>query len=237
MKMVLLNKNGNFVSICIAKIKTNCATIPYDTYFGVDEMEEIKGKQNLKRKLEYIFSRIAVKKAVTYITNSTAYKSIKVIKGVLWHPVVISNSTSNISVSISHCDNYAVALAFSEVFPCGIDIEIINIKNIKVIQRVITIKEMEIINELDCLESNKYTILWTAKEAMSKVIKTGMTCGFELFEIKNIFVKDDIYYGFYKNFAQYMFISKKIDNCILSIVCPKLDEKLFQVIKIEPAEI
>ena len=51
------------------------------------------------------------------------------------------------------------------------------------------------------------TLLWTAKEALSKILKTGLMTSFKILEIDKIEHKDGYWLSYYKSFGQYKVIS------------------------------
>jgi 4'-phosphopantetheinyl transferase EntD len=73
------------------------------------------------------------------------------------------------------------------------------------------------------------TLLWTAKEALSKTLHTGLMCPFELFEVHSIErLAGAEFQGFYKNLAQYKFHSWIRGHCILTMTLPKRTHLAFE---------
>lgn len=64
------------------------------------------------------------------------------------------------------------------------------------------------------------TLLWTAKEALSKVLRTGLMTPFEIFEISKIEINDNYTMCYYKNFTQYKAISFTVYKYMCSMVYP-----------------
>ena len=73
------------------------------------------------------------------------------------------------------------------------------------------------------------TVVWTAKEALSKALRCGMTCPYELLEICGLEACDGIYIGRFKNFGQYKFQSWQARNAVVTIVLPKRTEMEFSL--------
>ncbi len=140
-------------------------------------------------------------------------------------PIVINQS--NIQTSITHCDDLACAIGFCEQYPMGIDLEKINKDKVEVIKTQITANETKFFELLSCEYEKIYTILWTAKEALSKVLRTGMMTPFSLYELDSLKTKESLqtkyftFEGTYKNFAQYKVVSFEMNGYICSIVYPK----------------
>lgn len=80
--------------------------------------------------------------------------------------------------------------------------------------------ECNIINNCNHNKIVILTILWTAKEALSKVLKTGLTMDMKLFEINQL-EERDIYRGSFTIFTQYQFLSFIIEDTVFTIVTPK----------------
>src|SRR5690606_12688813 len=72
----------------------------------------------------YVAGRIAAKTAISQLLETkVALNSFSIEAGVFEFPVVKNLPYSNIQVSISHCNERAVSLAFPEEHPMGIDVE------------------------------------------------------------------------------------------------------------------
>jgi phosphopantetheinyl transferase len=179
-----------------------------------------------KRIRSYLMGRFVAKQAVAALTGEDNLSGIFIQSGIFTQPIVASNQR-NIQVSITHCDDFGAALAFPEAHPLGIDLEKIHGKNREALERQVTGLEKERINSLPVSYNTGLTFLWTAKEALSKVLKTGLMTPFEVFEISKIETYDNYLISYYKNFAQYKAVSFTIgNNYVCSMVHPlktKLD--------------
>lgn len=89
-------------------------------------------------------------------------------------PVIIHPNIHNTNVSIAHTNHSAVAVAFPETHPVGIDIEDICDERSQTISTQLTDSEKSLRTNLSISEALFNTILWTAKESLSKVLKTGL---------------------------------------------------------------
>lgn len=167
----------------------------------------------------YLMGRIVAKQAVAALIGEKNLTNIIIQSGIYTQPVVVS-SKQNIQVSITHCDDFGAGLAFPEAHPMGIDLEMINCDKRNVLEKQITRSEKELIifSPFSCVAG--LTLLWTAKEALSKVLKTGLMTPFEIFEISKIEFHDDYAICYYKNFAQYKAISFTIHRYMCSVVHP-----------------
>ncbi|WP_103867464.1 4'-phosphopantetheinyl transferase superfamily protein [Aquimarina sp. I32.4] len=175
-----------------------------------------------RRRKSYLLGRIAAKRAVLkLLDDDKKIVSFSIQFGVFQFPVVKNIQNENIQVSISHCNNIGVALAFPEEHPMGIDIEKIDEAKINIIKSIISDEEEGIIKSFSLAKREGFTIMWSIKEALSKILKTGLTVDFKIFEIKLIHQQGFFFIGIFKNFIQYKSISFIENNYVCSIVLPK----------------
>lgn len=140
-----------------------------------------------KRMHSYLLGRYAAKQALTQDAESISPTDIFIKSGIFQQPVIYHLQTKEkMQVSISHCGERAVALAFPETHPMGIDLEHSNKKYNAVIERQLTSQErnlLKAITNVNYTPETYYMILWTLKEALSKVLRTGLTAYFDIYEI------------------------------------------------------
>jgi 4'-phosphopantetheinyl transferase len=77
------------------------------------------------------------------------------------------------------------------------------------------------------------TLTWTIKEALSKVLRTGLMTPFEIFCLQSIQFENNKWVSQFKNFAQYQAISFQLGKFICSIVCPKRSQIQIDIIKLQ----
>lgn len=102
-----------------------------------------------------------------------------------------------------------------------LDIEHIDVNNKRFIKGQMTIEEINIASIHIRNEENLMSLLWTAKEALSKILKTGLMIPFKILEISAMHVDDGCYYTEFKNFYQYQSCSFQLENKFISIVYPR----------------
>jgi 4'-phosphopantetheinyl transferase len=76
-------------------------------------------------------------------------------------------------------------------------------------------------------------LLWTAKEALSKVLRCGFMIPFELLEIEMFEPNNDFAISYFKNFHQYQALSFPLANTLCSLVYPKKTELSLNTIHIQ----
>lgn len=175
-----------------------------------------------RRKKSYLLGRITGKQAVSkLLIKEQAIDSFSIQFGVFCFPVVKYIQHQNIQVSITHCGNLGVALAYPEEHPLGIDVEKIDVDKVETMKISIVDKEYDLISScsLDIIEGSAF--IWTIKEALSKVLKTGLTLDFKILEIETLQKEGTSYISTFKYFSQYKAISMKIGTHVFSIVLPR----------------
>ncbi|WP_452599403.1 4'-phosphopantetheinyl transferase family protein [Pontimicrobium sp. MEBiC01747] len=185
---------------------------------------ERKYYENLKydrRKLNYILGRFSAKLAVNTLSKKATLESIKIGSGVFGFPIVKCLKVKNIQVSITHCGNIGMSVAFKESHPMGIDIEEINCDKEKAILSQITHKEIELLKTLEINNISGFTALWCAKEALAKIIKTGMMLDFVFLEIENIKKEGTTFVATFQHFGQYKAMCHVNKNYAIAIVLPR----------------
>lgn len=186
-----------------------------------------------KRIKSYLIGRFVAKKAVMGLIGEEDFKKIHIRNGIFNYPIVLCKSDFNIQVSITHCDDIAAAVAFTEDCSIGIDVEKISIESSNVLKRILSTNEKEQIQLLDIPYNELITLIWTAKESLSKIIRTGLTVPMDFFEIKKIDMIEKGYVCEFKNFTQYKSISYNIGEYMMSIVYPKRAEFYLDILKIK----
>ncbi|PEU20734.1 hypothetical protein CN526_28045 [Bacillus wiedmannii] len=179
-------------------------------------------KLNVEKRVEsYLAGRYAAKKALSNFIEDDKLDGILIKSGIFNQPIVVYPSEMNAQVSISHCDNLGAAIAFSEEIPIGIDIERISADRNDILGAQMTVREKGLTKLLSYPDEIVYTLFWTAKEALSKILKTGLTTPLEIYEINKIEIKNGVVYSYFQNFSQYCTASVIFGQYIYSITYPK----------------
>ena len=184
------------------------------THFCLEEKEQYQSLKQDKKRREYLLGRYACKLAVGLYLKEKDLQKIKVVQSVVKHPMIKHLSIDTPEVTLSHCDPYAVALAYEAGHPTGIDIENKIFSRNRAFERGMTETEVKLCQNNGGTSFDRLAnVLWTVKEALSKAIKCGFTVPFKLLEIKEIVKKNESeYYITFKNFFHlhcYAYILKK----------------------------
>ncbi len=184
-----------------------------------------------RRVKSYLTGRYVAKRAVSFLVGEESLERICIEQGIFHHPVVSLPNTTNVQVSITHCDDLAAAIAFSEELPMGIDIERISGDRNKVLETQMTLKENSLLSCLPYSYEATLTLFWTVKEALSKILKTGLTTSFHIYEISQVEARDGVVYSLFENFPQYRTASFILGDYVCSITYPKKTEWSVAIIK------
>jgi len=186
-----------------------------------DEHKYFETLKFSRRINSYLLGRYSAKKAISELTGEDSIKKILIKNGVFNQPIVVCDSYSNIHVSLTHSDDLAAAVAFSDMLVLGIDIE-------KVSQQINRGVEVEITqNEKGLAYSIPYSyecfllMIWTIKESISKTLKTGFTIPLNILEVSSIEALEGYFISTFKNFPQYISISFVVEDYVCSITYPK----------------
>ena len=156
------------------------------------------------RKQSFVLGRIAAKTAIAGLSSREFnLSSLHIATGVFGFPVVKNYPGNGVQVSISHCGPMALALAFDEGHPAGIDTEKIRAYPAALVKAALTPGEIDLLHKHNIPLSPGCTLLWTIKESLSKILKTGLTLPLSLLEITELEQNGDTYTAHYRNFSQY----------------------------------
>jgi 4'-phosphopantetheinyl transferase EntD len=176
----------------------------------------------------YLSGRLAAKRAVAALTGEENLSGVLIRNGIFSQPILTAGM-NNIQVSITHCDDFGAALAYPESHPMGIDIEKIDSEKRDVFEGQMTEAEKGRIRSLSICYDAGLTLLWTAKEALSKVLRTGLTTPLTVYEVSEITVCDLCFTCYYKNFGQYKALSFILGDYLCSLVHPLNSAMTFDV--------
>lgn len=167
-----------------------------------------------------MLGRVAAKKAIAVLRPDLPSRDVAIDGGVFQQPVVWSRDALPVNVSITHTGFLASAVAFPAGHPLGIDMERIDSADIETIKTQVSIGEVPAASP-GSTEAERFTRVWTIKEALSKILGCGMMTPFSLFTpIDAEFWRDGSYRGGFKFFPQYRFVSVTTSQVALALVHP-----------------
>lgn len=173
------------------------------------------------RKKSYLLGRYCAKQAICHLLQISSPSSISIVSGEFRYPLIRGINQNGLSLSLAHSGSSGLALAHFDTYLCGVDIESINSVSNSSIRSLLTDSEKLLLSQLPLDEKAALTLAWSAKESLSKAVKTGLTIPFSFFEIVSIERHALHYEVSYKHFRQYTSINFPTNEMMLSIAKPK----------------
>ena len=172
-----------------------------------------------QKKKSFLQSRHLAKNILAKYLGEEDFREISISHGIFSHPLVNYPTDKMPTISISHTKTQAACIVSSAIFPTGIDIERVT-KNAKenILSQTTLHERKTILHQEN--ENTFYTRIWTIKEALSKVLKTGIMTPFRVYEINDIIRKKNYTISGFSNFSQYQAISFQYEKNIISFILP-----------------
>ncbi len=194
------------------------------------------GLHFLRRQQSFLLGRYAAKLALQRLLKVPDPKAIEIGRGVFEQPLISHLSAGAPGVTISHCDEIAIALAFPSGHPMGVDIEQIDADRLVAIRSQMSSVEREWARSVDADELAISTLIWTAKEALSKALICGLMSPMEIFNLAEFYpLGNRAWGGLFQNFGQYKFIGWISRTVAMSVVLPKKSEAVIGTLDFDAA--
>lgn len=220
----LIREKGQFQA-SIAYVQGNFDQfLNFTTRLHLEEQRVLEAYRYDMRKTSYLAGRLSAKKALTELFPSEAPENFWIDTGVFQFPLVRNQRKPNIQISISHCDELGLSLAFPEAHPMGIDVEELSAHKEETLWTQLMGEERLLLKNMGMDHLSGFTAVWSMKEAMSKTIKTGMMLDFKTFEIEKICLEQGMLMSYFKYFAQYKALSFLGQKYAVSLVLPRKTE-------------
>ena len=206
-----------------------------DEAFSVNELaREIFGRMEAAyfstlrfagRQKSYLLGRYAAKLALRELLLEPDLRAIEVVRGVFEQPIVQCDRGQGWDVTISHAGSLAAGLAYPAAHPMGIDVERIDANHYNTILSQLSESETRLIESGGPDKFRIATALWTAKEALSKVLTTGLMTPMRIYNLAGFqSMESGMWEGLFENFAQYKARAWVGSSYALSVALPKRSE-------------
>jgi phosphopantetheinyl transferase len=192
-----------------------------DSWLHPEEQAASKQMKYPRRRNTYLMGRIAAKQALCALLPHTEPTRLNVKAGVFGQPVVTGTAGENLQVSITHIEQWGGGLAFHEDHPMGIDIENPDAIDVDVVASQCTTQEKNLLRSMKAAPGEACAIVWTMKESLSKVLRSGLTSPLDTYEIHSLEEKDGHVIGKFTRFAQYQSVSFSNLGLWISVTLPK----------------
>jgi phosphopantetheinyl transferase/NAD(P)-dependent dehydrogenase (short-subunit alcohol dehydrogenase family)/3-hydroxymyristoyl/3-hydroxydecanoyl-(acyl carrier protein) dehydratase len=145
-----------------------------DNFLHTDERTNYKSLTIEKRRYEWVAGVIAIKKALVKINPNIQLNEVKIEKNVLGKPFIQLKNKKPIFLSITHSNGFAVGIV-DPYNNTGIDLEFKKKRDKSFVEELISSREQEFIKKQQKeINEELLTKIWTAKEAVSKVLGVGL---------------------------------------------------------------
>jgi len=192
-------------------------------WLGAWEAQHASQLRFAKRRDEFLLGRHVAKSALLEWLGAGTPAQFDVVPGAFQQPVVHGPVARPIGVTLAHSGGRAVAVAHELEHPIGVDLEVHDPARVSVIQSQVAATELPRENTLPVTE--RYFLIWAAKEALSKALRCGLTCPFTLLAVESAQVDaNGICRGHFVNFGQYQFFAWMIGDCAFAVAAAKRAE-------------
>ena len=191
-------------------------------FLGPRESAYLSTLRFARRQQSYLLGRYAAKLALRDLLTEPDLRAIEIVRGVFEQPIVQCARSHRWCVTISHAGSLAVALAFPAGHPMALDTEQIDSARYETILSQLSNQEIEWIEANAERKLQLATALWTAKEALSKVLCTGLMSPIQIYNLSEFSrISSGNWEGHFQNFGQYKTTTWIGTSYATSIVLPK----------------
>jgi len=200
-QMLLYNHGMTYTLVSLQKLQNEVQQFGEETflslYFSGPERRQLSTLRSAKRRREWLGGRFAVKCTVAQmlaLDKTDAFRpNLAIIADANGRPLLVTTEKHSpaVDISISHSSDLAAAIVVTSGL-CGIDIQIITDRVIKVRDRFCTPDEERLLKSFYTAASDMQRVLltklWAAKEALRKTANMASLPGFlelELTEIRH----------------------------------------------------
>ncbi|MGC4746929.1 4'-phosphopantetheinyl transferase family protein [Micromonospora sp. DT201] len=173
-----------------------------------------------RRRADYLAGRRAAKAAVTHLCGITEPAAIWVEPGALQQPVLGGPGTCGVAVSLAHSQHVGAAVAFDVAHPVGIDLERVDPARAGILQTTLTPGEREITAGLRMAGLTAATAVWTAKEALAKFLRVGLSIDLSVLEVAGWRTEGEWWRLEYRHIVSLKALVLVVDDWVLALCLP-----------------
>lgn len=175
-----------------------------------------------RRRHSLLLGRRAAKRALRLLLPATPECALSILPGVLSQPVVSGPFPGNLQVSLSHTGSLALAAVHPEACPMGVDLDRISPTHRAALAQQIAVEERQrTLGIVDGDEDARLLALWCQKEALSKVLRCGLTVPFRLLEVSEVTREGPGFQVRFAHFGQYAGFGLCGTRLALAVVLPR----------------
>lgn len=182
--------------------------------------------------------RIAAKRALGAALGEDDFTKIEIARGTFGQPLVRHPRVLGIDVTLSHAHGLAVALAYPDALPMGIDLEQVAAASAQTVLAEMQLSEAERVwlaqqgaAPLPIDQATACGMLWSAREALGKSLKTGLNSPLGVFALDKLEAVSDpdvaqstavAWIGQYMNFPHTHCLMQVSGSGVLTLALPRV---------------
>jgi len=168
------------------------------------------------RVIEFVTGRHCVRQAIASYEQKTGHHDINIGIGVWGYPFI---QGSDLNISIAHTDKCVIAICTNGAFPAGIDMEEHKPSNDALILSQLNDAEKKLLSTFPG-HSEGLHILWAAKEAVAKALRTGFRVAMPFFEVSGVSKKQDGWHIYFDTIGVLSVIAVNTGSGVLALALP-----------------
>jgi len=177
------------------------------------------------RRTSYFLGRLALKRALGALLKEPRTERLEILAGVFGQPLLSHPGPAQAEISLAHSQGLAVGAASTPGHPIGIDLEFIDPERQDLFPKMFPREELALLSALGIAPPVSGFLLWAVREALSKVLRCGLTVPFEILRPR-VFLPESSdpacgYRAEFENFLQYQARAWIVGGYVLAVVLPK----------------
>ena len=185
------------------------------------ELQVVARYTHPRRRNSYLLGRMAAKEALLHLYPGARATEIEIAQGVFRTPLVRGwPDVPGACVSISHDDRFACAIAAPDAHPVTLDIQEASGEHLAAMLSPLQEGERRIIDALHVPQAEAAALLWTAREALSKMLLTGFSASLSILEVASAEAVGGGWQSSFRHFSHVKAWSWRAGSGILTLVIP-----------------
>lgn len=175
----------------------------------------------VRRRDSFLAGRYAARKALAQVAPDLSGPELIIRQGIFQQPVLSHPRLGGWQVSISHTEGAAFAIAYPHDLPAGADVESVTPDRARRVSAYITSAERLQAEILDWPPDCLPLLAWTAREALAKALRTGLTSSLiPLYALDTVVSHGTTACMTYRHFSQFQALSYVKDGWIWTLAFP-----------------
>lgn len=223
--LFLLNlhrKEASFrAGLCLSAVSSQVLSQLDSNFLHHRERQRWQAFKHAKRADDYLRGRYCSKRATAVLNPDQPAAQIMVDSGVFHQPLLVCPADPQLMVSLSHASQITAAVVFPAAHPMAVDVEDIDPGNAEELRAQLTDSESNMLAGLSTFsELEVITAMWTIKEALSKVLGSGLTAPLSLYEVSTVNAKAGLITAQFCHFLQYKALCFRWGLSMCTLVLP-----------------